>query len=141
MKIIVGHSNMDLDCLGSMVLARRLFPDHVPVRSHLIHPVARNLYNLYQNHLDFLPGAELKGQAIERLVVVDTRSLERIREFYQHVDGARAETIVYDHHDRDTSDIPRAVVRSAVVGANTSLVGAELLERGISIGPEDAPSL
>ena len=138
MKIIVGHSNMDLDCLGSMVLVRRLFPDHVPVRSHLIHPVARNLYNLYQNHLNFLSAAELKGRTIERLVVVDTRSLDRILEFYRHVDGAEVETFVYDHHDQDTSDIPRAQVRSALVGANTSLVGTELIERGISIGPEDA---
>jgi nanoRNase/pAp phosphatase (c-di-AMP/oligoRNAs hydrolase) len=26
MKVIFGHSNMDLDCFGSLVLASKLFP-------------------------------------------------------------------------------------------------------------------
>ena len=38
MKIIVGHSNMDLDCIGSIVLAKYLFTDYMPVKSRLIHP-------------------------------------------------------------------------------------------------------
>ncbi|HAE21751.1 MAG TPA: hypothetical protein DCG47_05430, partial [Spirochaetaceae bacterium] len=71
MKIIVGHSNMDLDCIGSIILAKYLFPDHVPVKSYLVHPVARKLMNLYKNRLGFATSADLKGQTIERMVVVD----------------------------------------------------------------------
>ena len=71
MKIIVGHSNIDLDCIGSMVLARYLYPEHRPVMSRLVHPSARNVVNLYQYHLDFLPSEELKGEEIESAVIVD----------------------------------------------------------------------
>ena len=54
MKIIVGHSNMDLDCIGSIVLARYIFPDYQPVKSRLIHPVAKNLQNMYKKSPGFL---------------------------------------------------------------------------------------
>ncbi len=129
---------MDLDCIASLALARYLFPDHVPVRSRLIHPVARNLYNLYQNHLDFLAPEELEGQSIERIVVVDTRSLDRVREFYRYIAAAEVDTVVFDHHGEDISDIPQAVLREKQVGANTTLIGSELIQRNIAIRPDDA---
>ena len=44
MKIIFGHTNMDLDCFGSIALIKYLYPDYQLVQSHLIHPAARNLY-------------------------------------------------------------------------------------------------
>ena len=80
MNCIVGHSNMDLDCLGSVVLARVLYPDHRCVASNLVHPAARGLLNMYRDHLDLLPVSELDGRTAERLVVVDTRSRDRVRE-------------------------------------------------------------
>ena len=138
MKIIIGHGSMDLDCIASMVLARYLFPDHRPVRSSLIHPVARNLYNLYRDRLDFAGPQELAGRGIERVVVVDTRSVDRIRDFLPYFDPASAEIVVFDHHGDDTSDIPGAVVREKTVGANATLLGLELLRRNITIAAEDA---
>ena len=41
MNIIIGHTNMDLDCIASIVLAGKLYPDYKKVRSRLIHPVAK----------------------------------------------------------------------------------------------------
>ncbi|MBN1838256.1 MAG: CBS domain-containing protein [Spirochaetales bacterium] len=138
MKIIIGHGNMDLDCIASMVLARYLFPDHRPVRSSLIHPIARNLYNLFEDRLSFARLQELEGRQIERVVVVDTRTLDRIRDFLPYFDPANTEVVVFDHHGEDTSDIPGAVVREKPVGANTTLLGLELLHRNITIAAEDA---
>jgi tRNA nucleotidyltransferase (CCA-adding enzyme) len=138
MKIIIGHGNMDLDCIASMVLARYLFPDHRPVRSSLIHPTARNLYNLFEDRLRFAVPAELEGQNIERAVVVDTRTLDRIRDFLPYFDPGITETVVFDHHSQDTSDIPGAVVRQRPVGANATLLGLELLRRNVPVAAEDA---
>ena len=64
MKVIFGHSNMDLDCFGSISLAKYLYPDYQPVQSQLIHPVAKNLYNLYQNRFGFIAPKDLKDQEI-----------------------------------------------------------------------------
>jgi tRNA nucleotidyltransferase (CCA-adding enzyme) len=137
MRIIVGHTNMDLDCLGSLAIARILFPGHRALRSRLIHPVARNLYNLYAEHLDLASPSELSGEAVEEIVVVDTRSLGRVKEFLPP--GAPLPPIeVWDHHPADSSDIPGAVIHEAPVGANTTLLGLEGMRRGARLGEEDA---
>jgi tRNA nucleotidyltransferase (CCA-adding enzyme) len=138
MKIIVGHSNMDLDSIGSMVLARYLFPDHQLVASRQIHPVARHLYNLYRERLDFLPVAQLAGQRVERVVVVDTRVRRRVEEYLRHLGELPGDILVFDHHADDTSDIPGAVIREKAVGANTTLLGLELLRRSVTLHPDDA---
>lgn len=138
MKILVGHSNMDLDCIGSIVLARYLFPDHVPVRSHLIHPMARNLLNLYEDRLAFSTAADLKGAKIERVVVVDTRSADRVAEYFKNADVSEAEYEIFDHHPSDGRDIPGAIVRDGAFGANTTQLGLALMERDIRVAPEDA---
>ena len=138
MRFIIGHTNMDLDCLGSIVLARLLFPGFRAVRSRLIHPVARNLFHLYADHLDFATVEELAAGTVEELVVVDTRSRGRVKEFLQAVTPLPATIEVWDHHPADASDIPGAVVHEAPVGSNTTLLGMEAMRRGIRLGPEDA---
>jgi len=138
MKILVGHANMDMDCFGSMVMARYLYPDHLPVRSRLIHPVARNMYHIYKKRLDFMPSRELKGQTVSEMVVFDTRSYSRVREYMDFVSPWKGDVIIYDHHLAETSDIPGALVYEAPYGSNTTLVVEKLMEKGISIHKEDA---
>ena len=86
MKIIIGHSNMDLDCFGSMALLKYLHPDFRLVRSQTIHPIARNLYNLYQNQFPFISPKDLKDQEIEHIIVVDTRSQNRVQEVFKWIE-------------------------------------------------------
>lgn len=139
MKLIVGHGNMDLDCIGSIVLARYLFPDHVPVRSHLVHPVAKKLLNLYENKLNLLCASDLKGKPVERIVVVDTSSMDRIAEYLRDAgDSANVEYEVFDHHPAVGSDIPAIRTHSASVGANTSQLALEIARRGMKIDSSDA---
>ncbi len=129
---------MDLDCLGSIALARRLFPGSRALRSRMIHPVAKNLYNLYGEYLDLAGIDELDHEPVEHLVVVDTRSVGRIREYLKEMDPLRCRVDVFDHHPADSSDIPGAVIHQADVGANTTLLGVEAMRQGIRLSPEDA---
>lgn len=138
MKIIVGHTNMDLDCLGSMALARYLYPDHVLVRSRLIHPVAKHLYNLYQNHLNMVSLKELDHTPIEHMVILDTRSRARVKEYFESFDSQSFPIDIYDHHTQEKSDIQGAVLHERPAGANTTIIGAELLDRGIQVAHDDA---
>lgn len=138
MNIIVGHTNMDLDCLGSMVMARTLHPSYRLVRRRLIQPVARNLYNLYQNHLDFLTVKDLEDSVVEKILVVDTRSSKRIKEFLDVLNKDRPEIEIFDHHPADSSDLEGAVIHQDAVGANTTLVGIEVMQSGLPLSPEDA---
>ena len=79
--VIVGHTNMDLDCFGSIALARHLFPGYLAIQSRHIHPMSRNLVIMYRDHLGLLPSGYLKGQKVKHLVVVDTRSEDRVKEY------------------------------------------------------------
>ena len=137
MRIIVGHTNMDLDCLGSLALARVLFPGYRLVRSRLIHPVARTLYNLYADHLDMASTEELSGESVEAMIVVDTRSRGRIKEYLAMI-RQMPPVEVWDHHPEDSSDIEGAVIREGRVGANTTLLASEAMRRGCTLRPEDA---
>lgn len=137
MKIIVGHNNMDLDCIGSMVLARYLHPDHAAVRSTLVHPAAKNLLNLYGERLGFLGPADVKGQEIEGMVVVDARSADRVGEFLKGR-PLPASISVYDHHPAGENELPGAVVRATEYGSCATGLGLELAERGVKVTPEDA---
>lgn len=138
LRLIVGHSNMDLDCLGSMALARRLFPGARGVRSRMIHAVARNLYNLYGEYLDLMTIQEIDKGPLEQLIVVDTRSIGRIKEYLGVIDPLPPQIEVFDHHPADSSDIPGAVIHEGSVGANTTLLGMEVMQRGIRLAPEEA---
>lgn len=138
MKIIIGHTNMDLDCIGSIVLARYLFPEHVPVRSRLLHPVAKKMYNIYQHQLNFINPKDLKGQHIEEIVVVDTRGYPRIKEYFQFIENDDYQMEIYDHHPGDEQSFPKAIIHQEPCGANTSQLGKLLMERKICIQPEDA---
>jgi tRNA nucleotidyltransferase (CCA-adding enzyme) len=138
MKIILGHSNLDLDSIGSMVLAKYLYPDHSPVASRFIHPVAKNLYNLYSYHLNFIPSQDLSADTIEHVVVVDTRSKKRVQEYFDKIGDYHGEIEVYDHHPSDGFDIPGAKIYENDYGANTAFFANELSNRNISVGSDDA---
>lgn len=130
---------MDLDCIGSIVLAKYLYPDHVPVKSHLVHPVARNLMNLYEHRLGFVTSAELKGRRVERMVVVDTCSMDRIAEYIRGIDYLpEVEIEVYDHHPAEGRDIPHARIHERPFGANTTQLGLALMRQGVFLESEDA---
>ncbi len=141
MNIIVGHSNMDLDCIGSLVLAGYLYPDYTVIRSRLVHPVAKNVLNLYKYYLKFNSGKILKGEHIEKVVIVDTRTSNRVKEYFDFADYSIndvEEVIIYDHHEADSCDIEHAILRTEQIGANVSIMVKELIKKDIEISPEDA---
>ena len=138
MNIIIGHSNMDCDCVASVVLARYLYPDYTAVMSRLIHPVAKNLYNLYQYHMNFIPPQELKGESIENIVIVDTRSMSRLKEYFEYIPSFSGKVVIYDHHPDDSMDFTDATVHSFRYGATVTILTHELINRGINLKPQDA---
>jgi len=138
MKIILGHTNLDLDCIGSMVLAKYLYPDHHSIGSRFIHPVAKNLYNLYSYHLNFIPSHDLAENSIEHIVIVDTRSKNRVQEYFEKIGEYHGEIEVYDHHPSDGFDIPGATIHESGYGSNTTFFALELLKKNISLGSDDA---
>jgi tRNA nucleotidyltransferase (CCA-adding enzyme) len=138
MNIAFGHTNMDLDCLGSLILVKKLYPDYQLVRSKLIHPAAQSLYDLYWEYFDFISAKDLKGQRIENIIIVDTCMAHRVSEYFAYIRGCSPKIRVIDHHQPENCDILDAEVEGNCVGANTSYLGKLAREQEARLSPEEA---
>ncbi|MDR0563040.1 MAG: CBS domain-containing protein [Spirochaetaceae bacterium] len=138
MNIAFGHSNMDMDCLGSLVLVKKLFPDYRLVKSNLIHPVARKVYNIYQDYFNFLSPDDLKDETIDDVLIVDTCIASRVKEYFNNFKNPAAAIRVIDHHNLEDCDIPRAQKEGAPFGANVTCLGKLAMARRIKLVPEEA---
>ncbi|GHU08782.1 hypothetical protein FACS1894151_05320 [Spirochaetia bacterium] len=138
MNIAFGHTNMDLDCLGSLVFIKKLFPDYVLVRSRLIHPVAQNLYYLFEEYFNFISPKDLTGEKIDNIIIVDTCSASRVQEYFSYIQNCSPKIRVFDHHVIENADILGAEIEGGKFGANTSFLGKMAMQRGITLTSEEA---
>ena len=138
MNIIIGHSNTDLDCLASMIAAQKLYPGYDIVISGLLNPLAGNVVSFYITRLSFKGPADLKDQEIDNVVVVDTRSSMRVKEFFANISRVNGRITIFDHHPTDGCDIPGAELNYVKNGANTSTMVLKLMEKGIKLDSDEA---
>ena len=138
MNIIIGHSNTDLDCLASMIAAQKLYPGYDIVISGLLNPLAGNVVSFYITRLSFKGPADLKDQQIDNVVVVDTRSSMRVKEFFANISRVNGRITIFDHHPTDGCDIPGAELNYVKNGANTSTMVLKLMEKGIRLDSDEA---
>ncbi len=136
MKVIVGHENLDLDALGSMVLARYLHPGARLVRVGGLEGRVREVVELFADHLALLDEDELELERVEQVIVCDTAQPGRIGPLAELV--GRVPFVVYDHHPRGEGDLPAAGGAVAPYGATVTVVGLRMMERGLEPASEDA---
>ncbi|HME46071.1 MAG TPA: CBS domain-containing protein [Syntrophorhabdales bacterium] len=139
MKIVTTHYNADFDALSSMVAAKKLYPDAVlvfpgsqekSVRDFLIHSTAY--------FLDIAKPKELDYDAVDTLILVDTKQRKRIGELARLLDNKNLKVHVYDHHPPTDDDIKGEVYVTGSTGACVSMLIALLKERDIDLSPEEA---
>jgi tRNA nucleotidyltransferase (CCA-adding enzyme) len=138
MRIVVGHANPDFDAYASMVAATKLYPGSKAVFLGTQNTNVRAFHNLHEEFLEFV---ELKGldlDAIDSVVMVDTRDPDRIGEIAEVVRRPGVEVIVYDHHREQEGDIEGAEERIMDVGSTTAILVHELKQRQIDLAPLEA---
>jgi tRNA nucleotidyltransferase (CCA-adding enzyme) len=136
--VTVGHANPDFDAYAAMVAATKLYDD---VRAVFLGSQNANVREFHNLHEDFVAFTDLKTldlDAIERVVMVDTRDPGRIGEIGEVVGRDGVEIIVYDHHPRQVGDIETTHDYSMSVGATTSILVHEIRDRGIPLTPLEA---
>lgn len=132
MDVIATHVNADFDCLGSMIAAKRLYPDAV-----LVFPGGqeRGLRDfLLQSTLyayDVKGIRDIDLDHIDRLILVDVRSAARIGELARIVDRPGLELHIYDHHPAGDDALRGQVENIHQVGATTTIMTRIFKERGI----------
>jgi len=79
MDLIATHINADFDCLGSMIAARRLYPEAAMVFPGGQERTLREFFlKSAQYAFDFQKLLDLDLNQVERLILVDVRQSSRI---------------------------------------------------------------
>jgi tRNA nucleotidyltransferase (CCA-adding enzyme) len=139
MEIITTHINADFDCLGSMIAAKKLYP-----QAELVFPGSqeRNLREFFLKSSSYAFGfkriKEIDFAAVTRLILVDVSHSERIGPFAALARNPAVDLHIYDHHPSGTSDLQGSVQHIAAVGATVTLFCQLLRERELPPNPDEA---
>jgi len=138
MEIIIGHNNIDFDCLASMLAAKLLYPNSKLVLPKNVARDMRDFINMYKDVFNFIKEDEVDLEKIATIIIVDTHSSNRIGKFKDYIKSSEIEVIIYDHHIICDNEITSKNMRIEEVGANTTIMVEELIKKGIEISPLEA---
>jgi len=142
MDVITTHLNADFDALGSMLAARKLYPEAV-----LVFPGSQetSLRRFFLESAFYLAPFEKIGRVdlgkVRRLILVDVRQRDRLGKFERIVDSPDVEIHIYDHHPASRHDLRGDLEFCRPVGATVSLMVELLRCFPVSLTPEEATIL
>ena len=139
MEVITTHVNADFDCLGSMVAAKKLYPQAVVAFSGAQEKGVRDfLAKPGHSAPEFVRLKDLDFSAITRLIIVDCQHSSRLARFGELAKEGGVELHIYDHHPKSSGDLPATggVVRSC--GSTTAILTGMLMQQGIEVDAGEA---
>jgi tRNA nucleotidyltransferase (CCA-adding enzyme) len=131
--------NADFDAMASMLAAQKLYPNAL-----VVFPGSRekNLRNFFIQSMVYLFNlAEVKDiriPEVKRLILVDTRRIDRIGKLGKILDNPEVTVHVYDHHSRKEDDIHPDFEVYRQAGATATLLTEIIKEKKIPLSPEEA---
>lgn len=139
MRLITTHINADFDGLASMIAARKIYPDAVLAFSG---SQERNVRDFIAQSLpysyDFLKLKDIDLQTVDTLILVDTRSSERIGPFAECLKNPGIQLHLYDHHLQNGGDLHGEFELIENFGSTTTLLVNVLREKKLAISPQEA---
>lgn len=144
MDVITTHLNADFDALGSMIAAKKLYPEAEVVFPGAQEKLVREfLAGSFFNRIPvtFRRFRDLDVDRIKRLILVDTRQRSRIGRFEEIIKRGGVEIHIYDHHPDAEDDVKGALSVVKPVGATATILTQLIEERGITLSPEEATIL
>jgi tRNA nucleotidyltransferase (CCA-adding enzyme) len=139
MEIITTHINADFDALGSMIAAKKLYPDAVLAFPGGQEKTIRNfLLNSAMYMLDIEKASRISLDKVTRLILVDIRQAGRLGKFTPLCSRAGIDIHIYDHHPPATDDVKGSLEVVLPYGATTTIMCSILRERQIDITSDEA---
>ena len=139
MEIISTHINADFDAVGSMLAARKLYPD-----ARMVFPGGqeKSLRDFFVRstllELPLVRAKEIDPSAVTRVILVDCRQRSRIGRIAEFVDREGVEVVIFDHHPDDPDDVTGDVEHVETAGSTLAILCALLEERGIALDAHEA---
>lgn len=141
MDIITSHTNADFDAFASMMAAGKLYPDAWIVFPGSQEKKVRDFISAFQP-VEIRRVKDVDLLKVKRLIIVDTKSPERIGPFAELVSKSGGPLVhIYDHHPRTKGDIPGSVEVLEDVGATATIFAEILKSRKIPVTPMEATIL
>jgi tRNA nucleotidyltransferase (CCA-adding enzyme) len=137
MQAITTHQNADFDALASMVAAGKLYPQAQTVVPGALNGNVREFVSLYADFLNLKSQKDIDLQKVDKLVVTDTRQINRIGPF-QNVLLQLKEIHLYDHHPDTDEDLRGNLTVLEHVGATTTLMVEQILQRNLPLSTFEA---
>lgn len=140
MDIITSHINADFDSLASMIAAKKLYPD-----AEIVFPGSQE--KKLRDFIDsFRPAAikrvkDIDLSKVDRLIIVDTKTPDRIGPFSELLSRPGVKIYIYDHHPFTASDIHGEVEIVEEVGATATIFTEILKTRKLHPTPIEATIL
>ncbi len=141
MDIITSHTNADFDAFASMMAAGKLYPDAWIVFPGSQEKKVRDFISAFQP-IEIRRAKDVDLSKVKRLIIVDTKSPERIGPFAELVSKSGGPVIhIYDHHPRTKHDIRGSVEALENVGATATIFAELLKSRKVPVTPMEATIL
>jgi len=140
MEIITSHINADFDSLASMVAAKKLYPEAEIVFAGSQEKKLRDFIEAFRP-VEIKRIKDIDLSSIRRLVIVDTKSPDRIGQFAEIISKPGIDIHIYDHHPFRKEDIRGSIEVIEEVGATATIFTEILKGKKIHPSPMEATIL
>lgn len=138
MQIITTHLNADFDAIASCMAAKKLYPEAHVVLPGSMEKKVKKFFDSFRP-FEIKKLKEIEPDKVKILVVVDTRSPQRIGELSNLIKKTKVH--LYDHHPKSDNDIKADFETATEVGALATLFTEIFQKKNISITPLEATLL
>ncbi len=139
MQIITTHLNADFDAIASCMSAKKLYPEAVVVLPGSMERRVKLFFESF-HPFEIKKIKDIEPDKVKTLIVVDTRSVQRIGELSQFLKKG-VKVHLYDHHPKTDEDIKAEFELTEQIGALASLFTEIFRKKNISITPLEATLL
>lgn len=140
MDIIVSHINADFDAFASMVAAKRLYPGAKLVFPGSQEKKLRDFIDEF-NFSEALRLRDLDLSEVRLLVLVDTRSPDRIGKLKSVLKDPSVKIHLYDHHPGKDGDLRGELEIIEAVGSTATIFTEIFMKKNIRPTPMEATLL
>ena len=139
MEVITTHINADFDCLGSMIAAKRLYPDAV-----MVFPGGqeRSLREYFLRSVQYVFGfkraRDIDLDEVTRLILVDVRKASRIGPFGVIAKRPGVDIHIYDHHPAKDHDLKGSLEHIELVGSTVTVFSHLFMEQEVELTSDEA---
>ncbi len=139
MEIITTHINADFDCLGSMIAAKRLYPD-----AEMVFPGGqeRSLREFFLKSAQYAFGfkrvRDINLEDVTRLILVDVRQASRIGAFGAVAERPDVDIHIFDHHPAKREDLTGSVEHVELVGSTVTVLSHLFIDQKVTLTPDEA---